>query len=99
MSSFLKDLYYGNINPEDQFTPKFAAYQQMRQQHSKHYTEFVTKLEAFDPSLPEQLLTILDEQADAIPIETAEMFIYGFRMGAKMMLEILTDTSYDSSNE
>ncbi|MBR2948851.1 MAG: hypothetical protein IKC46_03205 [Lachnospiraceae bacterium] len=91
MSSFLKDLYYGKIIPEDNFSPKFEEYKEMRQQHNEHFTDFVEKLKALDSSLPTQLLTILDEQAEAIPIETAEMFIYGFRMGAKMMLEVLID--------
>ena len=95
MSSLLEDLYYGRISPEDQFTPKFAEYQALRQEHGKHYTEFVNKLKSYNCGLEKQFLEILDEQADAIPIETAEMFIRGFRMGAKMMLEILTDISTD----
>lgn len=69
----------------------------MRRLHSEHYTSFVEKLKSLDSSLPEQFLTILDEQADAVPVETAEMFIYGFRMGAKMMLEVLIDPPYNSS--
>lgn len=36
-------------------------------------------------------MEIMDEQLDAIPIEMAETFIAGFRLGARLMVEVFED--------
>lgn len=90
MNSLLQDLYYGKLDPGEQFISTFTEYEKMRNVHSAHYTEFVEKLKNLDPTLIPEFLNLLDEQLDSTPLESSEIFIQGFRMGSKMMLEILT---------
>lgn len=46
--------------------------------------------EQFYPKVEEyqEFTQIMDEQLSAIPLEISEMFIEGFRLGARMMIEI-----------
>lgn len=52
--------------------------------------------EKTEPPLDERFLEIMDEQLKTVPLEISEMFIDGFRLGARMMIEIyqkdFTDT-------
>ena len=41
-----------------------------------------------EPPLAKRFIEIMDEQLDTVPIEMSEMFIDGFRLGARMMIEI-----------
>lgn len=60
-------------------------------EHYSHYEDFIEQLKAFNPPLSERFIEIMDEQLDALPLETAETFIFGFRLGAKIILEVLED--------
>lgn len=50
-----------------------------------------------EPQLKEQFIKILDEQLDFFPLDTSEMFIDGFRLGARMMLEIFQNDTTSGS--
>lgn len=41
-----------------------------------------------NPPLDKRFIKIMDEQLDVIPYEFSEMFIDGFKLGAKMMAEV-----------
>ena len=79
-----------------QYTPKIEEYRKLRQQHYKHYEDFVKQLKVLEPPLDKHFVEIMDEQLDTLPLEMSEMFIDGFRLGARMMIEIyqkdFTDT-------
>ena len=45
-------------------------------------------LAKLEPPLDERFIKIMDEQLDVIPFEFSEMFIDGFKLGAKMMAEV-----------
>ena len=45
-----------------------------------------------DDTLAKEFENILDEKCSTISIELSEMFTYGFKIGAKMMMEILQET-------
>ena len=57
---------------------------------------FVKQLKVLEPPLDKRFVEIMDEQLDTLPLEMPEMFIDGFRLGARMMIEIyqkdFTDT-------
>lgn len=91
MRSILEQLYDGEIYPAEQFNVKAEEYQRVMKEHSDHYEEFVEKLNNITPSLGERFMEIMDEQLDAIPIEMAEIFIAGFRLGARLMVEVFED--------
>ena len=63
----------------------------MRREHYSHYEDFIEQLKTLNPPLDERFIEIMDEQLDALPLETAETFIFGFRLGAKIILEVLED--------
>ena len=63
---------------------------------AEHYEDFVKQLKVLEPPLDKHFVEIMDEQLDTLPLEMSEMFIDGFRLGARMMIEIyqkdFTDT-------
>ena len=91
MKSVLEQLYDGEIYPAEQVNDRTEGYQKMRREHYSHYEDFIEQLKAFNPPLSERFIEIMDEQLDALPLETAETFIFGFRLGAKIILEVLED--------
>ncbi len=88
MSKILQDLYEGRIYPSEQYNPTTEYYKKIRKEHQKHYNDFKSKL---DSTLAEEFENILDEKCSTISIELSEMFAYGFKIGAKMMMEILQE--------
>ena len=53
-----------------------------------HYDDFIELLAKLEPPLDKRFIEIMDEQLDVIPYEFSEMFIDGFKLGAKMMAEV-----------
>lgn len=51
--------------------------------------DFIKKLKS---PLDKEFIRIIDEQLDAVPLELSETFISGFRLGAKMMIEVFEDS-------
>lgn len=96
MKSLLLQLYGGEIFPAEQYTPKTEEYRKLRREHCKHYEDFIKQLKVLDPPLDKRFIEIMDEQLDVFPLEMSEMFIDGFCLGARMMIEIyqkdFTDT-------
>ena len=88
MKSILSELYEGNIFPAEQYSPRSEEYRQIHQNHYKHYDNFIETLSKLEPPLDKQFIKIMDEQLDVIPYEFSEMFIDGFRLGARIMIDI-----------
>ena len=88
MRTILQQLYDGDVFPAEQFYPKTEQYKVIRKQHFNRYQEFNAKLETIDPALSNEFVQIMDEQLDTVPIEFSEMFIEGFRLGAKIVVEV-----------
>jgi urease accessory protein UreF len=88
MKSLLQQLYSGSISPADQYVPKTEEYRKMRQEHFHHYESFIKILEKLEPPQHERFIEIMDEQLDTAPLEFSAMFINGFRLGARMMIEV-----------
>lgn len=63
-------------------------YNYMLDEHTRQYEHFIHELESVNPQLSEQFTNILDSLSESIPYETSAMLIEGFRLGAKMMIEI-----------
>ena len=73
MKSVLLRLYDGEICPAEQFGLKTEEYRSMRQaQYPLH----------------EKFIDIMDEQLDTFPLELSGSFLDGFRLGARMMIEV-----------
>lgn len=69
----------------------------MQRKHYYHYRKFNKKLKKLSPSLHKQFVMVIEEQLIEVSFETCEiLFIDGFKLGAKMMMEVLEN---DSSNQ
>ena len=95
MKNILLQLYNGEIFPAEQYIPKITEYQNMRKEYRQNYQDFIKKIESIEPQLKEQFIKILDEQLNFFPLDTSEMFIEGFRLGARMMIEIFQNDVSD----
>ncbi|MBS5065750.1 MAG: hypothetical protein KHZ58_18510 [Hungatella hathewayi] len=88
MKSILQQLYEGELHPSEQYCPQIEEYKIIRQKQYQHYEDFIHTLNSFDTSLQSQFVRIMDEQLETVPYEFSQMFIEGFRLGARMMIEI-----------
>lgn len=88
MKSILSALYDGKIHPAEQYFPKSEEYRKVHQRNYHHYDNFIETLSKLEPPLDKQFIKIMDEQLDVIPYEFSEMFIDGFRLGARIMIDI-----------
>ena len=88
MKSILLRLYDGEFYPAEQFNLKTEEYRSLRQKQYQHYEDFIEKLKSLDPPLHEKFIDIMDEQLDTVPLELSGTFLDGFRLGARMMIEI-----------
>lgn len=84
----LEELWYGNILPHKRdVVPK----------SKRHYLGrlIVRNEEELDPLLSEKAREVLEKlnenQADRARLNECEAFVYGFRLGAKIMLEVMDD--------
>ena len=91
MDKILQQLYNGEISPVEQYRPLMKEYQELRKKQYTHYVDFEKELERLQPPLHERFIKIMDEQLTTVPLELSQMFIDGFRLGAKMMIEVFED--------
>lgn len=88
MESLLEQLYDGNIQPAEKCYPQNEA-------HGKQINACLEKHRAFRDLLSPELLEAYDDVEDAnlaLAYENNRIdFIDGFRLGARMMLEILAE--------
>ena len=92
MDKILQALYDGKIYPAEQYRPIIEEYTTLRKKHYQNYGYFIKKLGS---PLDKEFIQIMDEQLDAVPFELSEMFIDGFRLGARMIIEVIEDKYQD----
>lgn len=88
MKNILRALYDGEISPAEQYQPMIEDYKIIRKKQYEQYTEFIKKLGS---PLDKEFELIMDEQLETLPLELSQMFIDGFRLGAKMIIEVYED--------
>ena len=84
----LKELWWGNISPTDRRVRQGSEYQQTAKEVREKMGEF---LEMLTPEAREQLEAINDLKSDLSVMANEDYFIYGFRLGARMILDIIGD--------
>ncbi|MFI3227679.1 MAG: hypothetical protein R3Y09_09735 [Clostridia bacterium] len=82
--SFLEDLYFGKINGNNKEVVKGSEYQKEQKEFCRLADELVEKLKTEEKEMFENLTNI---NGTLSSISSVESFKYGFRIGAKMMLE------------
>lgn len=88
MNDILKQLYSGEIYPEEQYRPILEEHKALQRKQYKKYEDFISKIGS---PLDKEFEHILDEQLDILSLDFFQMFSDGFRLGAKMMVEIFED--------
>lgn len=85
MKNVVEELYYGNLNPEEQIVPTDPEYRAM----NRKITELIEKAkERFSESDFAALEEILDLNGESNSILASASFVQGFRMGALVMVEV-----------
>ena len=82
----LEELYYGHLYPFERIVPQDPGYRPLNQKISSIKQTLQEKLPAEDYQALEELL---DLYCDSGVLETCASFGYGFKLGARMMLEVL----------
>ena len=86
----IDELFYGNITPNERTFARDSEYGQALEQLSQAED---TLHEALDKEDREALEQLVGAQQTMDAIATREYFADGFRLGAKLMLDILTGKS------
>lgn len=87
MKSILEELYDGKIFPEEQIVPKDHNYRPLNEKISELLEEWKKKLSEDDYYQLESFLELCSESSS---MEASESFVYGFKLGALIMVEVFT---------
>lgn len=85
MSSILKDLYDGNINPYAEMKVALDEYALELREMTKTEENFIKKL---DKNMQNEFYKILERWISLYPLELREAYIKGYKLGVKMMAEV-----------
>lgn len=78
MEKMLEQLYKGELYPYSKFQTTIGDLKVNRDKAFKSYSVFIEKL-------PDELI---DSHLDLLPLELEQNFIYGFRIGVRIMTEV-----------
>jgi hypothetical protein len=88
MKAILEALYGGRILPFETIIPESPEYKQLNQKIIERTEQWQKKLSETDYDLFEEFLELCH---DSWAMETTAAFVYGFRLGAALLVEVLTD--------
>ncbi len=88
MKRMLEKLYYGEIYRNEDALPRGEGVNQINKRLNKLEDEFISRLSKDEFKLFDELSTTHNERDSYYYAET---FIEGFRIGARMMMEVLSD--------
>lgn len=86
MKSILEELYDGNIYPDELIISKDPVYRPLNKRIYDMLTMWKKKLSEDDYN---QLENLLDLRSQSSSMEASESFMYGFKLGALIMMEVL----------
>ena len=82
----LQELWRGNITPSERFVRSGSEYKKIA---GKLSDEMDRLMEMISPEARKQLENIGNLRADMTMLSNEDIFIYAFRMGARLMLDVL----------
>ncbi|MBP3390057.1 MAG: hypothetical protein J6L58_00005 [Clostridia bacterium] len=85
--SMLEEIYYGNIVPSEKFVKNGSEHHMLTLKLLELEDKLYRTLNGEEKTFYEQIIEIRCKQEDIVGME---LFIDGFEMGSKIMLEILT---------
>ncbi|AIQ60170.1 DUF6809 family protein [Paenibacillus borealis] len=87
MRSLIEQLYYGGLHPKEKVKSNDPQYIQLSQKTIEAIESWKDRLSEEEFSELETLLALYAQTHD---MELASIFKYGFRLGAGIMVEVLT---------
>ena len=84
----LEKLWRDGISPSERLVRPGSDYQKASTQRN---TEIKRLLELLSPEAKAQLEVVEDLKYDMTMLSEEDVFIYGFRLGARLMLDIMRD--------
>ncbi|XBX07575.1 hypothetical protein QMP26_05260 [Enterocloster clostridioformis] len=87
MKSILQQLYDGEIAPGEQFKPHLEEYREKWNKISKAELVFTEKL---TKQQEQEFDALMDEHTLLMPLEMSQVFMDGFKLGARMMCEVFS---------
>jgi len=90
MEQTLMDLYLGKIDPAEYYTTNIPEHRKKRFAVARKRETFLEKLAAIDPQLRREMEDIIVLQTEEDYLEVPEAFCNGFRLGAKIMLDVMS---------
>ena len=84
----LRELWRGEISPTDRRVRQGSEYQQQAMEVRKQMADFLKML---SPEAKERMEAITDLKHGLSLMAEEDVFIYGFRLGARMMLDVIGD--------
>jgi hypothetical protein len=88
MKSILEELYYGRIHPDDKLFLRDSEYRKISDQISEMLELLKQKLSQQEYEQLEVLHELMELSHSK---ESCQVFIHGFKLGAKITAEILSD--------
>ena len=93
--SILEELWYGRINPSQRTQPDDKSASELTEQIVKKEDELAALL--LDEA-KEIMNQVRDKQLDLSTLNERKVFISGFRLGARIMLEVMDETDVPPTN-
>ena len=84
----LRELWRGEISPTDRRVRQGSEYQQRAAEVRKQIADLAALL---SPEVKERMEDINDQKHSLSMMAEEDVFIYGFRLGARMMLDVIGD--------
>ena len=84
----LEELCRGNISPAERFVRSGSEYKKIA---GKLSDEMDKLMEAISPEARKQVEAIDNLRADMTVLANEDYFIYGFRLGARLILDVVGD--------
>lgn len=89
MDSILEQLFYGNINVSEYFSPdKDSLFQKEKMAYKENEKRFHDRL---PPDLCREYEELVTEAVDFVSMEYVVYFKEGARMGAKLLMDLLEE--------
>lgn len=85
----LQELWRGNITPSERFVRSGSEYKKIAGKLSDEMDEMDRLMEMISPEAKVQKEIVDNLQTDLTMLSNEDIFIYAFRMGARLMLDVL----------
>ena len=94
--NYIKELYFGKLNPARQQFIKDSSYSKLMQQESEAYDELSKTLNDDNKELLKRLFELQFQIND---IESADNYAIGFRDGSRLMIDVLLGRNENLNSE